>query len=355
MFGGAALAALAAGCSLIVGSDVPEFTCASASASACPSGLTCDLTTKKCVAPTDGAIPSETGGDDAGEDAGDGSAVDADAGPLDLGSACRVNDDCKSKLCGTSTILTTAITTASGPICTTPCCTSAECSPTFVCINGGTGGGYCVPAALAQRQPPASGGKGPGATCATNQECRSGLCDKPDAGTARCLDTCCAESTCTGGTTCRLKIVAMPTTASLHEVWVCAEARTTGVKAPGDACGDFGESCRSDLCLPVGGGLCRPSCSSTAACRTISGFTGTGRCVYGNNGSEYFKYCQQNAGGATVAKGQPCTTPGECVTGHCDAETKKCEEVCARDSDCLPSESCKPAAVNTPFLRCVPK
>jgi hypothetical protein len=77
--------------------------------------------------------------------------------------------------------------------------------------------------------------------------------------------------------------------------------------------------------------------------------------VYGVDTGDYFRFCQQNAGGATTPKGQPCATPGECISGYCDDETDKCLEVCAKDSDCLSTETCKPSGVTTPFLRCVPK
>ncbi|MBS2019430.1 MAG: hypothetical protein JST00_41595 [Deltaproteobacteria bacterium] len=344
------------GCSAIVSSDVPQFKCSTpGSTTECPPGQSCNES-GLCVVATDGTAPDDAGEETSTEDASDGEAStqDVDAGPLALGTACRVNGDCQSKLCGTSTILTNAITGTPGPICTKPCCTSTECPSDFVCINAGTGGGYCVPKGLAQRDPPGSAGKGPGATCGSNRECRSGLCDIIPAGgpSKRCVDTCCGDSDCTG-TVCRLVKAPMPSVGSQHSTWICAPQ--AGAKNPGTSCVNQPE-CKSEVCLPVGGGSCRPACSSTARCRALGGtFAPDGRCVYGFDPPDYFLYCQEAAGGATLAKGQACSTPGECISGYCDAETGKCLEVCARDADCLSTESCKPSSVTTPFLRCVPK
>jgi hypothetical protein len=349
---GAALALVIAGggCSLLVAGDVPDFQCSGSSPSACPSGLTCDTTTGQCVA--DAGDTVEAGGDDAADDGGPPEAgrdadAEADAGPLDLGSQCRVDADCKSRICGTSTILTTSITQSTGPICTTPCCSSSECAPSFVCFNGGTGGGYCVPATLAQRTPPASGGKGAGVACTANTECRSGLCT----GTPKsCLDTCCTLSDCGGSTTCRVKSIATP--APVHDVWVCAAAEVGATGAPGDTCVD-NLSCTSDACIGATR-LCRPGCSNTNSCKTVAGF-GSGHCLYGSSGSDFFKFCSASTFTARDPAGVACNDPSTCQSDYCDAELKKCANVCGRDADCASNEACRPCGTNTPFLRCVPK
>jgi hypothetical protein len=340
-----------AGCSLIVSGDVPEFQCDGTSLSACPSGQQCDLSSHKCTS-LDGSIdPPEASDDDVVTvDVRDsGSDGDATVSPADLGAKCRLDVECKSKLCASGTILTTAITSTTGPICTSPCCTSAECPASFVCFNGGTGGGYCVPKTLAQRTPPTSGGLLGGATCVANTDCRSGLCT----GTPKtCLDTCCALTDCSGSSTCRLKSVSAP--GPTHDVWVCAPPEPTATKNGGDACSDQGQSCRSDVCIPVGSGLCRPSCSDTDSCRTLTPFV-NGHCVYGTSGTDFFKFCQATTFTARLAAGQPCGMDSACQSDFCDAELKKCAEVCAKDSDCLGNEACRPSAVNTPYLRCVPR
>ncbi|MBX3185615.1 MAG: hypothetical protein KF819_01315 [Labilithrix sp.] len=350
LFASAAAIATAAifGCSLIVPGDVPEFRCTGTDPSSCPPGTTCDTTTSKCV--SDAGAPVEDAGElDAGEDAQPDAQEGGEAGPLDLGGACRVNEDCKSRICGTSTILTTAITGGPGPICTTPCCTSAECAPSFVCFNGGTGGGYCVPAALAARTPPSSGGKTPGSTCVNDNECRSGLCT----GTPkRCLDTCCVQNECAAGTICRLKSVAAP--APSHDIWICATPEVGATSVPGDACTDS-TNCTTDNCIGLGGGrICRPPCSNTASCRTVAGFE-NGHCLYGSSGSDYFKFCFSGTTASDSDAGAACVDDSTCQSDYCDPELKKCANVCGRDSDCAPTEACRPSAVNTPYLRCVAK
>lgn len=344
-----ALGAAGAGCSIIVSGDVPDFKCASTDPSACPSGLTCDLASGQCVSDEAGVEPVEAGEEDAPDtDVRDAGGEAEASGPLPNGSKCRVDGECKSRLCGSSTVLTTEIVKTTGPICTTPCCTSSECAPSFVCFNGGTGGGYCVPAALAQR-PTTLGGVAPGATCNTNADCRSGICT----GTPkRCLDTCCTQSECSGGTTCRLKSVSAPGPA--HDIWVCAPAETGATGAPGDTCADS-TACASDNCIGIGSSrICRPPCSNSASCKTVAGFA-MGHCLYGSSGSDQFRFCFSGTVNSRSAAGVGCTDDSTCQSDYCDAELKKCANVCARDQDCAANESCRPSAVNTPYLRCVPR
>jgi hypothetical protein len=343
------LALTAGGCSILVAGEVPDFQCNADTTGACPSGLRCDTAALRCVSADSSAPIDEAGGEDVlTDDVRDGGG-DADAGPLDLGAKCRVDLECKSKLCGASTILTTVITATTGPICTSPCCTSAECPSSFVCFNGATGGGYCVPAALAQRTPAATGGKGGGVSCTANTECRSGLCT----GTPKsCLDTCCVASDCSGATTCRLKSVASPPPS--HEIWACALSEPGANKVPGDSCAASTE-CGTDTCIGFGASqICRPPCSNTASCRTVPGFT-SGHCLYGSSGNDYFKFCFSGTTAGDSPAGAACADETTCQSDYCDAELKKCANVCGKDSDCAADEACRPCAVNTPYLRCVKK
>lgn len=349
--GYALVLALGAGCSLIVSADVEDFQCSGTDPSACPTGMTCSAS-GRCVSGEGGIDPVDSGEDgEPFEDVVD-AGRDADAGPQDLGSKCRVDNDCKSRLCGSSTILTTTIAPASsGPICTTPCCTSSDCPSSFVCFNGGTGGGYCVPAATAKRMPPASGGKSGGATCAIDSECRSGLCDKPDGGTARCFDTCCTDANCTGSSVlCRIKSVSAPGPA--HDVFVCGTPEPGATKVPGAPCGANSE-CLNDNCVGFPR-ACQPSCASAATCKTVSGFS-DGHCLYGFSTGDNYRFCKPTTNTSLLAKGAACGDNLDCQSDYCDKETGKCLNVCGKDSDCAANESCRPSASSTPYLRCVPK
>jgi hypothetical protein len=351
LVGLALAAAVAFGCSVIVPAELPDFACSGSSASACPSGMVCDTAQGKCVVEA-GVIDEDAGDTDAGD--GPDATVDADGGPAAVGSPCRVDGDCASLLCGTSTILTTTITSGSGPVCTKTCCTSADCPSGTVCFSGGTGGNYCVAAAKALRTPPATGGKSPGATCSGSPECRSGLCQL-----GRCLDTCCLVGACSAGTTCRVSTITSPTPA--HDSWVCAPPPPGADAGDGQKCVSQSD-CKNDNC--IGSGLlppdagtpepraCRPSCCNKQDCVTQLG--AGSHCAYSTSGTDQIKFCFFTTKTSGLTKNQPCGTNTECQSDYCDAELQKCLEVCCADSDCAANEVCRPSGVSTPFLRCVP-
>jgi hypothetical protein len=214
-----------------------------------------------------------------------------------------------------------------------------------VCFNAGTGGSYCVPAANAQRKPPASGGETAGSTCVGDGDCRSGLCANN-----RCLDTCCVQSDCAAGSTCAVASVAK------HDVWVCVET-VVGARNLGTTCAAQTE-CKNDNCVQSAGSanpaVCTPSCCSSASC-DAQGFTGY-HCAYGTSGTDQLKWCVKTAsGGGLFPLGTSCQQSLECQSTYCDPELKKCLSPCCKDSDCAASEACRPSALSTPFLRCVPK
>ncbi len=339
--GGALAAFVLVGCQLIVSSELPAFKCASDAPGACPNGNVCDLATGTCVASVD--VPTEDAGGDVDAASPVDAAPDGDGavGPLALGEKCRVDAECQSKVCGTSTLLTTPITAASGPICTKTCCTSADCPSGFICFGGATGGNYCVPAAQASRQPPATGGSAPGVACTRNDQCRSGLCE------IRCVDTCCKPGDCAAGTVCRVKTVAQ------HDIWVCAAAQGGATKGTQTACTTNGE-CLTDVCIPGGGGQCRPPCCGASTCQAFN----NGHCRYGDTGvaGETFKFCLFSTQTSRKDLGESCLSDSDCRTDFCDPEFKKCADVCCVDSDCAAlgaGFTCRPSAVGTPFLRCV--
>lgn len=367
----AAMLALA-GCSIIVPSSVPAYHCLPGDPAACPASLVCDPTTLRCV----GAGADGDAGDvDVTEDpadAGDDLPVDGALRPSPLGGKCVVDGDCEDGLlCGTSTLLTTAIVPVnSQPICTKPCCSTTECAPGFVCFSAATGGNFCVAADRAERTPPPAGGKSAGGSCTKATDCRSGLCagrcqDAPGtacntaedcpsgacSGSRRCVDTCCASSDCTGGSTCRILTVAT------HVVWSCGAPNSgSAVKDLGETCSATSE-CKNDNCVgfPEPAKKCTPPCCTSKDCAAL-GFADH-VCAYGESGNDRIKWCfavPSGDGGATsAALGAACNANFDCASRYCDAELRKCLNVCCTDEDCGDDEACRPSPVGTPLLRCV--
>lgn len=336
--------AMVIACQVIVPSELPDFACTGESASACPSGMVCDARIGRCVA--DGV--AEGGAQDAGEDV-DADAGDArtDAGPAPIGSPCRVDADCASKLCGTDTFLTPTMTAGTGPVCTQPCCTSADCPPATVCFGAGTGGNYCVAAAKAQRTPPATGGKSAGETCGDNNQCRSGLCQS-----GRCFDTCCTYSQCSTGTTCRVSTVQTPPGATRHDIWVCAPSPPGSDAGPADKCADHPD-CYNANCIGFDAGrVCRPSCCTRADCNQQLGSTAA-HCAYSTSNTDQIKFCFLTTNTLASPNGTTCGTPTECQSDYCDDGASKCLSICCVDSDCAATEACRPSPKG--FLRCVPR
>jgi hypothetical protein len=351
-FAGAALV-FAIGCEVLVPSAVPDFTCGAQTDSACPAGLVCDLTSGRCVTPGTPADEAGADGDDGPIDAPlDKKDASEGGSPLGLGQPCRFDNDCKSKLCGTSTILTTTFTGSSGPICTQSCCVSDDCPSTFICFNGGTGGGYCVPATKAQRTPPATGGKSAGTACVGATDCRSGLCQG-----SRCVDTCCVASDCAAGTVCAVGSLSAPSPA--HDEWLCIPK--VGSLNDGTSCID-NTQCKVNNCVGLLGSICpscpvcTPSCCSAADCSAWGNIATSNQlatCSYGLSGSDQLKWCFQ-VDTSRAPLGTKCSSGIDCQSSYCDPELKNCAAVCCKDSDCGSGNICQPSAVNTPFLRCVP-
>ena len=334
------------GCSLIVPSEVPEYRCSTAAPSSCPAGLICDTATLLCVS----GLPQLDGGeedvitdDDGGRDGGPDD--DGAVGPSPLGEHCVVDGDCVSGLlCGTSTILTTAIVPAnSKPICTKPCCTSTDCTAGFVCFSAGTGGNYCVAADKADRTPPAGGGRTGGHACSGPTQCRSGLCTG-----GRCVDTCCEPDDCASGTTCRVGTV------DAHDAWICGAPSAGATGELDAACGASqpATACKNDNCVqPFSAGYrCTPTCCSAKDCTDL-GFANN-VCAYGDTGNAQLKWCfERNASGKAL--NTTCTANSDCASRYCDRELGRCANVCCTSADCAQDESCRPSPVGTPFLRCV--
>src|SRR5688572_15790467 len=103
----AAVPALLIACSVIVTDDVPAYHCSGDDPSACPDGLVCYAPTGTCISPSlldAGELPRE-----------DRDPIEA--GPVPAGGRCNSDTDCTTALCGTSSMLTTAVTPGSTRVC----------------------------------------------------------------------------------------------------------------------------------------------------------------------------------------------------------------------------------------------
>lgn len=358
----AAVVAAAFGCQLVVGSDPPDFTCEDGVVGACPDGQFCSG--GKCVAgsPLDTTRPP----DDVAQPDGNPPPVDAgtdartEGGPPvgSFGTTCQGDRDCQSGICGTDGLLGQALQ-GQGALCTKLCCTSADCPAGAACLSPGSGGAYCVPGArLTDRAFPASGGAAPGAICVANTDCRSGLCaDLGGLGaTKRCIDNCCLERDCTGGSSCTVKNVSGKFTG-----FVCANGPST--RDAGSLCSASGDSaCRSNFCIRFNNSAldnCAARCCTHAQC-------GTGNsCTLNYAGATLNDIVQHCIAGVGIAAKATCTNPQDCSSGLCELESngqpdgstsrKVCRDLCCQDGDCPSTEKCLPSPANPRVLRCVPK
>lgn len=334
-------AALLAGCQLVVGGDVPEFRCVGSDPRACPTGQSCDVATNRCV--PSGAVPEGGVVVDGELPAPDADAeVDAevDAGPRPVGGTCLRDVDCASGVCGTRLLLGALVPQGDG-ICTTPCCTSAQCPAGAVCTGPATGGNYCVPAATAKRAE--TGAETGGVACGSGADCRSGACVE-----GRCLDTCCRDGDCTAPAICRL--VAANAALGMAETFACAPPLPGTTRDAGATCAGAAD-CRTNLCASPSPSRCRVHCCGRASCGG-----GGAACLGGElPGQVFTTWCNATAVGPAKTNGTACSYSDECASDFCDTASKTCVERCCVDDDCTgQGERCLPAPPpGTPYLRCV--
>ncbi|HJK99992.1 MAG TPA: matrixin family metalloprotease [Polyangiaceae bacterium LLY-WYZ-15_(1-7)] len=198
----------------------------------------------------DGVTPEPTGcrsdSDCAATERCNTSTGDCEARPtdgLDLGSPCTSSDECNSGLCAT---------TPEGSVCSQSCdgFNPASCPGGFYCdgeATGTCGMGLCL-----------AGGPGAaplGATCGTDTDCASLMCDggvcatpcRPEAGVGSCAD----------GFVCR--------PGATPGCGACVSEGSLGT--PGDFCTDNAD-CASGLCAVRGEGdqFCTDLCSDATEC-----------------------------------------------------------------------------------------
>jgi hypothetical protein len=354
----ATLVVAAFGCQFIVGSEPPPFACDDGKSNACPPGQFCFG--GQCIAgsATDQQVTPEAEVPDTSPVVDSGLDVLApDGGPQPLGGPCGRDKDCASALCGTDGLLGQAVT-STGTFCTSLCCTSAQCPKSFACLATGSGGSYCVPAAAVPDRtfPDAGGGATAGTLCATNTDCRSGLCaDLGGIGTTkRCIDSCCADSECASGSSCTVKQVAAKYTG-----FVCANGPSS--RDAGSLC-SADNACRSNYCVR----FTSPANDNCAARCCASSQCGAGNsCTINYTGPALNDIIQHCINGVVGAARTSCTVPANCSSGICELESngqadgsvsrKVCRDVCCLDSHCPANEKCTPAPNNPRVLRCVPR
>lgn len=341
----AALAIGLIGCELIVSSSVPDFRCTPDVPGACPPNQVCDRASLSCVPANEAGLTDvvtsdrDVQGDD--DDAGDASK------PAALGAHCDTTKTfcAAGLLCGSPGMLTAAIIpTAADSVCTSTCCTSADCPSGFVCFGPGTGGNYCISSQLAKRG--TLGAKKPGEACTTNGECRSGVCAND-----KCLDLCCSVDDCFNNTTCRVKSISTPPPA--RENWVCADPEPGASLVDSSGCSGGGGTCKNDNCqgLPA---VCRPTCCRHDECSYPN--KSLSFCAYGRfpTTQSSTKWCFTDAGPNGSPVGADCNGDTDCLQRFCDPDLKKCGTICCRDEDCAKDEQCSPT-VSGQLLRCVKK
>jgi hypothetical protein len=253
------------------------------------------------------------------------------------GSPCKADRECDTGLfCAKATTLGASVVPggASG-ICTTGCCSSADCPAAMVCYAPGNGGRYCVdPTKLGRPAISASSTEPAGTSEASPNRCRSSA-----VANNRCSDTCCNDNNCTNGTTCSFG------TADSHDGFYCLTGSGSG--SQGSICGS-GSDCQSQACIfyNIFYGNCVDECCSSTAC------SGGTRCYYeqSNNG-DYVGLCSENKQGSGPL-GAACTGNSDCYSGICysDSSGQYCSDSCCVDGDCGNGFVCRPAPT---FPRCV--
>jgi hypothetical protein len=342
-----AIAVASSGCEALVAGDVPGFACTPGGTDVCPAGqvcspaglclascpdtpcaseLICDEDTHLCVPGLDSdgggdvTVPDQIGPDTTPSDVGKDTPFDTGSKGA-IGDACLTTASCNAGLfCADSSVLTSAVVSTTGPVCTKPCCKSEDCPADFACFGPGTGGNFCVRASQLPRATARGSGTG-GASCTDASGCRSGVCLDQN-GVKRCADACCQDGACSGGGLCALATV------EGHLTMACSEPPAGG-SSVGQSC--FSNDCNNGLCV---GSTCRARCCGKTTC------SGTTRsCTYlsqqGATVQEYVPACVPATLG-TGKVGDSCTNPdgSECASGFCEVALQKCTDVCCADADC---------------------
>lgn len=277
-------------------------------------------------------------------------------GPPALGEACAASGVCALG----DTCLDPGFLGLSGqPICSRPCCSSADCGmgSGLLCAPFSPGK-MCIPAESLGRSE--LGSRFAGEPCDAGADCRSGEC----AETGTCHDTCCSDAECAlFEGSCR----------SSAEGLMCEPRHPDALSYLAPCAGD--SDCASGLCVewPDGGRRCATPCCSSPDCGDIAIGDALLQilCVPVARDTAVVLACASAVkGGAGRAIGEPCDEPAQCRGGLCieadDKGTKVCSDVCCTDASCGAPHlfACAPATPlgeggsppDHPFdLQCVPR
>lgn len=313
------------------------------------------------------------------------------------GGACaKVCDPNDATICGPGATCEVVIGTSG--LCSPTCTTASDCpplracsqhvgKPTGVCYgicfaDGDCDSGFCDPHAHVCAKPGVPAYTGPGgvlAACATDDDCRSGLCvagrcvtrcssalgdatcpdgakckksTDPDLGvcfprctmgggcsdpTTRCLDGAVCEPSMTGGAMCSL--AAPPATDGLTctcDADCLAGATCNPESVGGEPHGFCRRNCKvsasncvsGSACSPTGGGngICRASCAIDADCETTATCSTTSHVCFavcqadaeclGGHCNRYSGYCEATPSSG-LAMGAPCGKNADCKSQYC--------------------------------------
>ena len=333
----------------------------------CPPNETCVPTTGQCISNTQVCVQcskSDTPGCCADPNVCDmGTQQCVPNGTQDAGTSCSGDLACSTGICSDPAELGSGVSLAT---CTTPCCTSADCSDGSVCWGAGTGGNYCIPASAVSRGAPGTGA--PGTSCTGNGDCRSAVCSSNV-----CEDTCCSATDCQGSTTCASTIFSGNGT--LACIPPPGSTLTNGSCSSNAQCASGFCACYSttnvDDCHPTPGRgsvqLCAQPCCGSRQCPALTTGQFAGNQFICNDDylppaetGSVMPVCDAVQAEGTVGGnvGDPCMTFTDCFSNLCGVPTAPgaCTDVCCVDSDCGKAGwVCRPVPAGTgTFLRCIP-
>jgi hypothetical protein len=189
--------------------------------------------------------------------------------------------------------------------------------------------------------PPDSGPAPPslelGASCASDDQCISGICLAFTIGTAS-LQVC--TTGCARGGDCPLH----SSCTDVSGMSFCLGEAVFGSPPPsfatpaGGACTSTMNTCQSGWCNTAQSS-CLETCSRPSDCGGSNCYTYAQTDMSTTPATTTYDHLCYSPGTGT-ADGTPCLADSDCVSGICDRYALKCARQCCSDTDCAPDESC---------------